>query len=498
MPPHKRPRNLKTLCIEFISLDISQHKDQIPLISRLPASLLDEIHEYVLDHYDVQEHTCVERLGCKLKLMNLSQLRWVGRSAPRNPQPVNVRLFEQCKYLTDIGLSMNLLDTSDWKRLFCAISHVHKLQVNGTNVTDECLTLLGDRCPDLQDLNLSGCEHITDTGMLNLIQCKPHGEWTCSKLSTLDVVSTRVDTEGARHVLLHAKVLRYFHFPRLCQLIHRLSWRAQQAGAEPLRLCLTSLVLRQDQEYSSEQATSCIQSCPHLTELEIFSEGIEGNVNYNYMQHLPGLRKLSVFAQVDDDISFSEVLLPALPCLTSTLVSLQLTEIQGLSLTVLGRNCPGLKKLELGLSSRSLSNADKPLKGEVLFPNLEELFVFREDPGIFDAESLGILLFNCHKLESLLVCCLQCLDDNFVTAWISHNPLSAFEYLEIALEHRLSQTGLWKLMHHCSNLKNLVVPPSFFLARHAILRLNRKAQEQMWDIKISEDESDIGRLLGAL
>ena len=482
MPRHKKPKTLKALCIESISADIGHHKGQIPFISRLPTCLLDVIHEHVLDHSNAQEHTCVERLGCKLSIMNFSQLRWVGRSPPPNLQPPDRQLFERCQNLTDIDLSMNNLRRKEWGRLFSVIKRIHKLQVYNTEITDECLVLLADHSPNLQYLDLSDCENITNVGMLNLIHCK-NGVWTCSKLSSLDVVGSQVDTEGATYVLEHSKALLYFYFLQLCKVIHCMAQTAQLNQAEPPQLCLTSLVFHHNHYFTYDQATSCIKACPYLTELEICS-GRFGKANYDYIRHLRRLHELSFFAKFNDDISFSHVLLPTLSDLGPTLTSLQLTEIQGLSLTLLGRNCPCLLKLQIGLRSVSLSNDETPHEGEMLFSNLLELSVFRKDAGIFDVESLGLLLFSCHKLESLLLSNLECLNDSFVMDWLARNPLCALEYFEVVAWHRLSSTGLWRLLHHCGNLKHLVVPTTHYLSNHAILLLNREVAERVWDIEI--------------
>ena len=487
MPPQKKPATLKTSCIQLIFDDISQNKEQIPSLWSLPTALLDEIHAQLLNRSNVHEHTCLERLGYKLSHFNFSRWLLADLDSTGNPRPFDVRLLAQYQNLTKIDIARGCLEPKEWNILFPAIKYIHEVDLSCTNVTNESLKLLGDRCLDLQNLYLSCCWRVTDEGMINLVHCRRNGSWTCTKLSVLDVFGTEVYTEGARHVLLHAKVLKYFHFTNLCQVIHHLALWTKQALAEPLRLGLTCLALRHDKDFHPDQAISCIKACPNLTEMEVSFHPFDGKSDLAYMQQLTGLQKLSLSPESRNDFSFSNDLQPALPHFSTTLTSLCLENVNGLSLTVLGRNCPRLKSLTIETSSMSLSSDERPCKEEVLFSNLEHLTVFNFfNSDTTDAVSLGILLFSCHKLSRLILNRIQCLDDFFVMDWISCNSLCALEYFHIGAEHHLGPTMLWALMCHCGNLKELVVPPSIKLDQRSISLLTEKAERQMWDIEINK------------
>ena len=332
MPPFSKLTTLKCLCIQVISLDISQHKNQIPLIQNLPTILLDDIHTHLLKYSDVQEHTCVERLGCKLSRMTFSMRRWARaqRRVPPNLQPPNVHLFQRCQNLTDIDLSTNLFRNNEWEMIFSTINRVHKLDVSETNITDECLGVLGDCSPDLQDLNLSDCEEITDAAMLHLIHCRSDGEWTCAKLALLDIINTAVDNpEGAHHVLQYAKSLWYLHGPDLYPLIRHLSEQSKQSQPASIPFCLTSFAPCHDSEQTIRW-TDTLTTCAHFTELKICSERLKAKLNSNYERHDPEVRRVLVYAEVNDDISSYDILLHAVTGLAPILTSLELQYIPDL------------------------------------------------------------------------------------------------------------------------------------------------------------------------
>ncbi|KAF9988401.1 Dynein regulatory complex subunit 6 [Mortierella antarctica] len=85
------------------------------------------------------------------------------------------------RHLSNLNLeSCKGFDNEALRVLFQTCSSLVRVNVSGTKIEDSSLDALAANCPELKTLNLAWCAHITDGGLLRLLQ-------TCSGLTFLDI-----------------------------------------------------------------------------------------------------------------------------------------------------------------------------------------------------------------------------------------------------------------------------------------------------------------------
>ncbi|KAF9426318.1 Dynein regulatory complex subunit 6 [Entomortierella beljakovae] len=133
-----------------------------------------------------------------LTIINLSNTTISGSTLSvlfhRCPQLVKLNLSQDTLlYLSDFhidsattmdALSMltlskcHFLDGHGFKEIFSASPNLHVLDISHTNVDDTSIGALGRQCCQLKDLNMDGCQQVTDQGIRDMLSHGPSKEKT--------------------------------------------------------------------------------------------------------------------------------------------------------------------------------------------------------------------------------------------------------------------------------------------------------------------------------
>ncbi|KAF8939213.1 hypothetical protein EDD21DRAFT_402641 [Dissophora ornata] len=121
----------------------------------------------------------------------------------------------------------HFLDGHGFKEIFKASPHLSTLDIPQTNVDDAALGVLGHQCIQLADLNLDGCQQITDQGIRDMLSHRPtpntsdnqsktlttsnahQGAYRNYNLHCLSVSNcTELTGQGVHHILMTCAQLR--------------------------------------------------------------------------------------------------------------------------------------------------------------------------------------------------------------------------------------------------------------------------------------------------
>ncbi|KAF9960187.1 Dynein regulatory complex subunit 6 [Mortierella alpina] len=138
------------------------------------------------------------------------------------------------RHLSNLNLeSCKGLDNDALLVLFQTCSSLVRVNVSGTRIEDSSLDALAANCPELRNLNLAWCAHITDEGLLRLLRsCRgltfldistmdklsaaifyPGDSWACSRLQTL--ISIGIDMARPRGSIQRNHIMMFDQLSRL-------------------------------------------------------------------------------------------------------------------------------------------------------------------------------------------------------------------------------------------------------------------------------------------
>ncbi|KAF9946755.1 hypothetical protein BGZ70_003051 [Mortierella alpina] len=138
------------------------------------------------------------------------------------------------RHLSNLNLeSCKGFDNEALHVLFQTCSKLVRVNVSGTKIEDSSLEALAANCPELRNLNLAWCAHITDGGLLRLLQsCSgltfldistmekvsaaifyPGNSWACSRLETL--ISIGIDMARPRGSIQRNHAMMFSQLSRL-------------------------------------------------------------------------------------------------------------------------------------------------------------------------------------------------------------------------------------------------------------------------------------------
>ncbi|XP_062101954.1 F-box protein At5g67140 [Humulus lupulus] len=189
-------------------------------IDRLPIDLLAHIFVLITSFTDLAQASSVCRkwrkgvtqslggrqnlsfAGCKmddvstarlvrhaysLKELDISRSRWGCQISDNGLYQIS--LAKCVSNLTSISL-WGMTGVTD-KGVVYLISRANSLQhlnIGGTFITDESLFVIADSCPHLKTIVLWSCRHVTENGLLGLVN-------KCRKLEVINVWGTRVPVD---------------------------------------------------------------------------------------------------------------------------------------------------------------------------------------------------------------------------------------------------------------------------------------------------------------
>ncbi|XP_065875020.1 F-box protein At5g67140 [Euphorbia lathyris] len=205
-------------------------------IDRLPIDLLAHIFLLIYSFTDLAQASSVCRRWKEGVIQSLARRRSLSFAGLKMDDHSTARLVRYAYSLKELDISRscwgcqitdnglyeislakcipNLTSISLWgmtgitdKGVVHLISRANSLQhlnVGGTFITDESLFAIADSCPNLKSIGLWSCRHVTEIGLLNLVN-------KCRKLGSINAWGTRVSVDCFIGLLTISPALQIKH-----------------------------------------------------------------------------------------------------------------------------------------------------------------------------------------------------------------------------------------------------------------------------------------------
>jgi len=231
----------------------------------------------------------------KLELLNVNYLRSNGIS-----DDGVIALAQECTALKTLRL--------------CAIP-----------VTDAALSAVAEHCPELRILSVGNCYHISDTGVIALVQ-------RCAALKSLDLENTCVTDDAVSAAAKNCPYLEELHLGALeCDFKWDVTDNALRTIAKYLPK-LQALHLEDRERISDAGVIELVRSCTALKTLDVSDTLVTDAAVVAIAKHCPIIEDLNLYLANFDSSRNGTVLTDE-------------------SVVALGQNCPRLRNLNLNWSA---------------------------------------------------------------------------------------------------------------------------------------------------
>ncbi|EEF38816.1 F-box protein At5g67140 [Ricinus communis] len=145
----------------------------------------------------------VVRYAYSLKELDISRSRWGCQITDNGLYEIS--LAKCISNLTSISLwGMTGITDKGVVQLMSRANSLQHLNVGGTFITDESLCAIADSCPHLKSIGLWSCRHVTEIGLIYLVN-------KCRKLESINAWGTRVPIDCFLCLLTVSPALRIKH-----------------------------------------------------------------------------------------------------------------------------------------------------------------------------------------------------------------------------------------------------------------------------------------------
>ena len=301
------------------------------------------------------------------------------------------------------------------------------------------MAAIGATCGDLQELKIAGCRKVSDVGLRELCGQSVGVKPKCPSLRILDIAYTDVSCFGFRLALENLKELETLEASCSLRQWDDAGFESIEDSTYPLRtLHLVAHCFPNDNE-ETVILKKILSKCPLIESLTLdyLPETREFLV---YLSSLASLREFKGLRVEWDDQIFQYGYQPFLRAQGVKLRALELGEVSGVDLELIGQCCPLLSDLRIiFIRFKDLSNeAEQLLKDFSYFPSLTSISLRIMDNEANFTESHGkILLSCCHNLSYLHFEGVQALTDELIQEVCRRNKLA-----------NLKECSFWK----CDNL----------------------------------------------
>ena len=289
-------------------------------------------------------------------------------------------------------------------------------------VTDAALLAVAEHCPELRVLSVGGCYHISDTGVIALVQ-------RCAALKSLDLENTRITDDAVSAAAKNCPYLEELHLGALeCDFKWDVTDNALRTIAKYLPK-LQALHLDDRSGVSDAGVIELVRSCTALKTLDVSDTLITDAAVLAIAKHCPIIEDLNLYHNSSGNgtvLTDESVVALGQNCPRLRNLNLNWSAVTHVGLEALGIGCPledlsldhckhvsddGVAALVAGLSTKSslCLNLDgtRITKASVLaiaarFPKLLTLDVDAVDCDVGDEEVLA-LAQSCPGLRSLHV-----------------------------------------------------------------------------------------------
>ena len=296
------------------------------------------------------------------------------------------------------------------------------LRLCGIPVTDAALLAVAEHCPELRVLSVGGCYHISDTGVIALVQ-------RCAALKSLDLENTRITDDAVSAAAKNCPYLEELHLGALeCDFKWDVTDNALRTIAKYLPK-LQALHLDDRSGVSDAGVIELVRSCTALKTLDVSDTLITDAAVLAIAKHCPIIEDLNLYHNSSGNgtvLTDESVVALGQNCPRLRNLNLNWSAVTHVGLEALGIGCPledlsldhckhvsddGVAALVAGLSTKSslCLNLDgtRITKASVLaiaarFPKLLTLDVDAVDCDVGDEEVLA-LVHCCPGLRSLHV-----------------------------------------------------------------------------------------------
>ena len=328
-----------------------------------------------------------------------------------------------CDHISDVSfLRSNGISDDGVIALAQKCTALKTLRLCAIPVTDAALLAVAEHCPELRVLSVGGCYHISDTGVIALVQ-------RCAALKSLDLENTRITDDAVSAAAKNCPYLEELHLGALeCDFKWDVTDNALRTIAKYLPK-LQALHLDDRSGVSDAGVIELVRSCTALKTLDVSDTLITDAAVLAIAKHCPIIEDLNLYHNSSGNgtvLTDESVVALGQNCPRLRNLNLNWSAVTHVGLEALGIGCPledlsldhckhvsddGVAALVAGLSTKSslCLNLDgtRITKASVLaiaarFPKLLTLDVDAVDCDVGDEEVLA-LAQSCPGLRSLHV-----------------------------------------------------------------------------------------------
>ena len=371
---------------------------------------------------------------------------------------------------------------------------------------DEVLSIIGKHCPELERLDISGSESITDSGIRSLYERRIQDELKGFNDLTKTLKLVDIGGPGAQHLPVSQVSLLLRFLPNVMSLgaYERTGAAVEMLFTEDPTLRFNLIYIHD--LYTHNQRLNIISTaCPKVK--GIYLDCPKGTA----VQNIHSIKELTDLKL--HKVRWSDVEI-ALHGMNGKLRTLYLSTIWGtMDIATLSTSCPNLNKLEIHAASLICSFPDQATdrcsngKRIEMFPYLQELLVYRTTLS----SVLVKYLLKCSKLLEHVAFgeCNQILDSEFIS-FVSDSSLDNLKELWFGQASNLTLESLRSLMENCpsivsiGNLASWALGPgeaSFIKMQLALTNTDltlhdygpvQEEDEFVFVLGLDEDEEEIG------
>lgn len=469
MPKVRCPRALSEICM-FTIIDNFDAIYDIFRNAACPSDILEEVINGLVVRGKLQwRHLLI------LVRSNLRSLR-IGPYKGLIWNDIHALIKEQAQNLEDVLLPHipGLPTTDDLCKLVLVLPKLKILNLNFTSCNDEVLYEIGKSCPDLAELHISGCNQVTDAGVMAA---------SFKGLKIFSVDGTSVTVTGASFILENCPKLEHFHYPDVQNVIAEIYVKDLMTSGESRReYQLRSLTVNSFTPTSL--ALLNLQPSPFLEVLRANTPNSELSMypQLNHLQHL------EIENTTRQRWTYVDYVLPMLERFDKRLSVLKLTGISNIDFVSLSRLCTSLQELFLD------SNLDdEPVPREEIgacgFPKLSVLNV---QYCRLSGSHILLLLGQSHGIYDIMLCMCPAFTDDLLNEILLLNPLKSLKELYLVECNSFTLASIYVLFNMHNDLSKL----NFFncerIKENECEEIKSFVVERKFDVQVCQyDEPDV-------
>lgn len=448
MPRIHRPLTLHRICI----LTIAQSMDTVWCSRLQHVDCPSEILADVIEELKLSKLLQLKHLQVLIR-SNLRRLNLCGYEN-RNNELSLISEAERTQSIQDLDLSFcKNVTTENLCQLAQHLPNLKIFSLKFTPCNDEVLHKLGENCPFLETLDVTGCEQVTDAGFLT---DKPNS-WFM-QLNRLYIEKTKMTKAGASFVLKTFQHLQYFDFPKVQDVITELCIQnVTNTDEYPIEYQLRSL----DAMSFTDAFTvlRILRHCPFLSVLHLVPTKMTDSdlACLSQLKHLQALHLTNGPRQL---LTYADGVVPVLEQLGQRLTILALSDFTNVDLVSLSKLCTSLRQLRLHFNRDyvHINGEEASLCG---FGKLDSLEMACSTVGSISDSHILLLLGQSHSLRKLFLLRCPALTDDVFNKVLRVNPLKCFQKLHLEYCDFLTPVSV----HLLFNMHNDVCKVSFYGCR---------------------------------